>query len=277
MREIGKIAENLFEKIRSRFENVNLGDEKANTTTDPVEARFFNFSYVDKDGKNYGNIHVSIVDPDSLKIYFARNITDDLESDEQQDWYNWLREMRLFARRNMMTFDTRDITRSNLKIADVKQQSKADGSYTANEISMTESVISESMYGSRLNSYEDRGPVTIRVKHSDYIDPDKRGSRTRKIESIFLETHRGERFLLDHNNLHYARAMARHVSEGGILNDELGQHISGIMKEMAAMKNFVSGATRRQFEDVETGAMVESAVRHYEGQKNLLKISCIFY
>lgn len=271
MREIGKIAENLFEKIRSRFENVSLGDEKADTTTNPVEARFFNFSYIDKDGKNYGNIHVSIVDPDSLKIYFARNITDDLESDEQQDWYHWLREMRLFARRNMMTFDTRDITRSNLKIADVKQQSKADASYKADEISMTESVIRESMYGSRLNSYEDRGPVTIRVKHSDYIDPDKRGARARKIENIFLETHRGERFLLDHNNLHYARAMARHVSEGGILHDELGQHISGIMKEMAAMKNFVSGATRRQFEDVETGAMVESAVRHYEGQKNLLK------
>ena len=73
MREIGKIAENLFEKVRSRFESVSLGDEKANTTTDPVEARFFNFSYIDKDGKNYGNIHISIVDPASLKIYFARN------------------------------------------------------------------------------------------------------------------------------------------------------------------------------------------------------------
>ena len=73
MREIEKIAETVFEKIRSRFENVSLGDEKANSTSDPVKARFFNFDYVNKSGKNFGNIHVSIVDPDSLKIYYARN------------------------------------------------------------------------------------------------------------------------------------------------------------------------------------------------------------
>jgi hypothetical protein len=271
MREINKIAETIFEKIRSRFENVSLGDEKANTTSSPEDARFYNFNYVSKEGKNFGNVHISIVDPDSLKIYYARNITDELDDNEQQDWFEWLRSMRLFARRNMMSFDTRDISRSNLKVSDDKQQSRSDGTYAAKEISVAESVVNESMYGSRLNSYEDRGPVTIRVKHSDYIDPDKRGARARKIESIFLETHRGERFLLDYNNLHYARAQARHVSEGGSLHDDLGQHISGIMKEMASMKHFIHGAGRRQFEDTETGQMVESAIKHYESQKQLLR------
>lgn len=271
MREIEKIAETVFEKIRSRFENVSLGDEKANGTSTPGDARFFNFDYISRSGQNFGNVHVSIVDPDSVKIYYARNITDELDDEEQEDWFEWLRSMRMLAKRNMMTFDTRDISRSNLKISDVKQQSKADGTFRADEISVSESVISEGMYGSRLNSYEDRGPVTIRVKHSDYIDPDKRGSRARKIESIFLETHNGERFLLDYNNLHYARAQARHVSEGGMLHDEVGQHITGVMKEMAAMKHFISGASRRQFEDRETSSMVESAIKHYESQKNLLK------
>jgi hypothetical protein len=271
MREIEKIAETVFEKIRSRFENVSLGDEKANSTSDPVKARFFNFDYVNKLGKNFGNIHVSIVDPDSLKIYYAKNITNKLDDEEQTEWFEWLRSMRMLAKRNMMTFDTRDISRSNLKISDVKQQSKADGTYTANELAVSESVISEGMYGSRLNSYEDRGPVTIRVKHSDYIDPDKRGSRARKIESIFLETHKGERFLLDYNNLHYARAQARHISEGGMIHDDFGQYITGVMKEMAAMKHFITGASRRQFEDRETSSMVESAIKHYESQKSLLK------
>lgn len=273
MREIEKIAETLFDKIRSRFENVSLGDEKANTTSDPTQAKFFNFDYISKEtGKNFGNVHISIVDPDCLKIYYGQNITDELDQSEQDEWFAFLRGMREFARRNMLTFDTRDISRSNLKTQDVKQQSKADGTYDAEELTMTESVISEgSMYGSRINSYEDRGPVKIRVKHSDFIDPEKRGARARKIESIYLETHRGERFLLDYNNLHYARAQARHLSEGGQLHDDIGQHITGIMSEMAAMKHFVAGARRRQFEDRETQDMVGSALRHYEQQKNLLK------
>ena len=273
MREIEKIAEVLFDKVRSRFENVSLGDEKANSTTDPTLARFFNFDYVSKEtGKNFGNIHISIVDPDCLKIYYGQNITDELDQQEQDEWFAFLRGMREFARRNMITFDTRDISRSNLKTQDVKQQSKADGTYDADELTMTESVISEgSMYGTRINSYEDRGPVKIRVKHSDFIDPDKRGARARKIEDIYLETHRGERFLMPHKNLHGARAMARHLSEGGVMHDELGEHIIGIMSEMAAMKHFVNGARRRQFEDRETQDMVQSALKHYGQQKNLLK------
>jgi hypothetical protein len=265
MREIEKIAEILFEKIRSKFENVSLGDEKANATTDPTKAKFFNFDYISSAGENFGNVHVSIVDPDSVKIYYARNITDELDDDEQTEWYSWLRNIRKFARRNMMTFDTRDISRSNLKIQDVKQQSQSDATYTNDE------VISESMYGSRMTSYEDRGPVTIRVKHSDYIDPDKRGDRSRKIESIFLETHLGERFLLDYTNLHYARAQARHISEGGQLHDDMGQQITRIMTEMNAMKHFIHGAGRRQFEDRETQDMVQSALKHYRNQKALLK------
>jgi hypothetical protein len=273
MREIEKIAEVLFDKVRSRFENVSLGDEKANSTADPTAARFFNFDYVSKEtGKNFGNIHISIVDPDCLKIYYGQNITDKLDQQEQDEWFSFLRGMREFARRNMITFDTRDISRSTLKTQDVKQQSKADSTYTADELTMTESVISEgSMYGSRINSYEDRGPVKIRVKHSDFIDPEKRGARARKIQDIYLETHRGERFLMPHKNLHGARAMARHLSEGGQMHDELGEHINGIMSEMAAMKHFVNGARRRQFEDRETQDMVQSALKHYGQQKNLLK------
>jgi hypothetical protein len=172
----------------------------------------------------------------------------------------------------MITFDTRDISRSNLKTQDVKQQSKSDGTYTADELTMTESVISEgSMYGSRINSYEDRGPVRIRVKHMDFIDPEKRGSRARKIQDIYLETHRGERFLMPHKNLHGARAMAQHVASGGQMHDELGEHINSIVGEMAAMEHFIRGAGRRQFEDRETQDMVQSALKHYGQQKNLLK------
>lgn len=272
MIEIEKKAEKLFDKVRSRFETVSLGDEKANATDDPASARFFNFNYVSRGGKDFGNVHINIVDPDKLKVVYAQNLVSKLDSEEQDEWFDFLRNLREFARRNLMTFDARDITRDQLTLKSIKQQSKSDGTYDRDELTMTESVIIESsMYGSRINSYEDRGVVKIRVKHSDFIDPEKRGARARKIEDIYLETPRGERFLMPHKNLHGARAMAQHLACGGQMHDELGEHIVGIMSEMAAMKHFVNGARRRQFEDRETQDMVRSAIGHYEDRKNLLK------
>ena len=272
MIEIEKKAEKLFDKVRSRFETVSLGDEKANATDDPASARFFNFNYVSRGGKDFGNVHINIVDPDKLKVVYGQNLVSKLDSEEQDEWFDFLRNLREFARRNLMTFEARDITRDQLTLKSIKQQSKSDSTYDKDELTMTESVIVESsMYGSRINSYEDRGVVKIRVKHSDFIDPEKRGARARKIEDIYLETPRGERFLMPHKNLHGARAMAQHLACGGQMHDELGEHIVGIMSEMAAMKHFVNGARRRQFEDRETQDMVGSAIRHYEDRKNLLK------
>ena len=46
MREIEKIAEALFDKIRSRFENLQMGDEAGSVTLDPKDARFFDFDFV---------------------------------------------------------------------------------------------------------------------------------------------------------------------------------------------------------------------------------------
>jgi hypothetical protein len=55
------------------------------------------------------------------------------------------------------------------------------------------------------------------------------------------------------------------------MHDELGEHINSIVGEMAAMEHFIRGAGRRQFEDRETQDMVQSALKHYGQQKNLLK------
>ena len=113
MREINKIAEGLFEKIRDRFEDVSLGDDKAKATSDPEQARFFNFDYI-VDGENHGNITMSLIDERALKVYFSKNITDELSEHEKQHWYHFLKELREFAKRNLLSFEPRDITRSTL-------------------------------------------------------------------------------------------------------------------------------------------------------------------
>ena len=267
MRELDKIAENLFDKIRTRFENVNLGDENAKRTDKPENARFFNFDYIDSNGENYGNVTMSIVDEDGLKVYFSKNITDELSDEQQDGWFNFLKGVRKFAKANLLKFDVRDINKSNLDLRDIQQQSKADGTFQNSDVTVTESR----MWGTTRSSYQECGPARIIVRHSDNVDEEKRGARSRKIESIFIENMIGERRLLDTKNLHAARAMARHVSEGGAVDDDLGCGIMEMAREMSAMAHFVREAKRRQFEDAETGEMAKSAVERYGQLKDQLR------
>jgi hypothetical protein len=265
MREINKISESLFEKIRDRFEDVSLGDENAKATQNPENARFFNFDYV-VDGKSHGNITLSLIDEISLKVYFSKNISQELEGEERQKWYAFLKELREFAKRNILSFEPRDITRSTLKHRDVQQQSKADSTYTKDE------VIGEGrMYGTSRSSYENDGDVKLIVRHTGQVDPERRGDRSRKIRAIYVETAEGERFKLPHNNLRYARAMARHVSEGGTLMDDFGQHITRIAEECSKLRPFKNSMRRRTFEDQETQAMVEAAFEYHGLLNNTLK------
>jgi hypothetical protein len=149
MRELNKIAEDLFNKIRSRFENVSIGDEKAKSVVDPALARFFNFKYVTKDGHPHGNITISLIDESSLKIYFTQDIGKNLNPGQLDEWYQFLRGLRQFARRNLLSFDTRDINKSNLQVRDLQVASKTDGSYNVKEIGIAESNMFGNTIGNR--------------------------------------------------------------------------------------------------------------------------------
>ena len=265
-REIEKIAEDLFEKIRSRFENVSLGNESAKSTPNPEEARFFNFDYISKDGENFGNITISLIDENSLKIYFSRNISEKLDDIQRKEWYDFLQELRYFAKRNLLTFDTRDISRSNLHIKDLKQVSKSDSTLDVKDVTVTESR----MYGTPMTSFENVGSARIRVLHTESVNSEVRGSRARHINAIYVENDQGERFRMQHNKLSGARAMARHIAEGGMPYDEVGQHLNSMVQEMSELGRFVRSMRNRTFEDSTATGMVEAATSYYQGMHRQL-------
>jgi hypothetical protein len=88
---------------------------------------------------------------------------------------------------------------------------------------------------------------------------------------VFVETPVGERFLLDHTNLHGARAIANHLRHGGRFGDEGSDMINEMVKEMASMRHFVRSMRNRTFEDQETTGMVEAAIHRYTEVKDHLK------
>lgn len=262
MINIEKTSENLFDKIRSRFSGVTIGDESAKATVDPANARFFNFDFTAGD-KNFGNITISLLDLEGLKIYFDKEIDRDMLEHERHVWYDFLKNMRLFAKRNMLNFDVRDIAKSGLELKDLHTATKNTNIIGMNDIN---SAVTESkLYGTSRSSYQKLEDVKIIARHSKpIVDETIPGARSRNIQAFYIENSLGERARCpDGTTFNGARVYARHVKNGGTLHDDFGKHITKIISEMTSLKNFVRNVRGKTFEDVETASMIESAIDHY--------------
>ncbi len=109
------IATDLFYKVRSRFSGLKLGAETGEITINPEEARFFDFDYME--GKTpIGHVSISLAEPNSMKVYFSHGISEGMDEKQKVNWYGFLKELRQFAKRRLLSFDTRDIAKDNLPI-----------------------------------------------------------------------------------------------------------------------------------------------------------------
>ena len=257
MIEIERVAENLFDKIRSRFPEIRIGDESAKSTVDPTKARIFNFDF----SENFDNITISLVDENNLKIYYDMEAPRLLDPAEKSNWYKFLKNMRFFAQRNGLTYDVRDIAKDGLDKHDLKHINKDAEMIGKDEVNMTESRL----YGTKRSSYQKIGEVRIIVRHSKpIVDETNSRARGQNIMALYIENSLGERFRLpEGTTLNGARVYARHVKNGGDIHDDFGKHISKIISEMNALKLFVRNMRGRQFDDAETSSMVESAINYY--------------
>lgn len=265
--EIESIAEALFEKIRARFDKVSVGGEDTKSTTDPAKARFFNFNFTDKEGHSFGNVTISLIDEHSLKIYFGKNLSSDLNEEQKAEWYDFLRDMRMFAKRNLLSFDTRDISRSNLNLKDLKQIANTEAPATVNDVTMSESKL----YGSTKTSYEKIAPGTrLIIRHSSPVDETIHGARSRKIQSVYIEDAEGQRFKSPFTHLGGARALGRHIAHGGQVGDDFGNHIVELVQEMGKIRKFIQGSRNKTFEDTEANDMVGVAKDRYRTVHQIL-------
>ena len=228
MKSLDNIAEDLFNKIRGRFPSVTIGDEGGKVINDPLAARFFDFDFKEGD-RNIGKVSISVSE-ESLAVMYSNNFVENEDSVTKASWYNFLRELRSFAKKRLLSFDTRDITKSNLDKRDYKFLAQQQGG---------DAVMSESkLYGTSRISYQDIGTARINIKHTESVNQELPGGRAKKIGAIYIESSEGERFKYPYKHLSGARAMARHVAEGGKPFDDFGKHITSLSEEMYKLRKF---------------------------------------
>ncbi len=259
MKPIEKTANDLFQILRTRFSPLNVGDENAEVTVDPAQARFFSFMYKEGD-EELGPVSISIVNNRGLKVYYSNDMVENMQN--TQEWYALLKELRYFAKQNLLSFDARNIQKDQLDTRDFNFLKVNDGPYQEKDVEITESA----MFGTKRKSMQRFENATLIVNHKKSVDETVRGSRSRYIESIFIENN-GERFRFPVNYLNGARAMAVHVSEGGTPYDAIGQHIISTVTEMQNLAKFARMTKHHAMEDVDAADIRNRVVEAYNSIK----------
>jgi len=256
MKKLDQISADLFNKIRGRFENVTIGDENGKVTNVPEDARYFDFAYL-ADGVDLGKVSVALDAEQGLSVIVGRDLVQGQMEDVQDGWYNFLKELRVFAKKRMMKFEVRDINKSNLN--------KRDYEFLAQNRNGENTMAESKMYGNDRTSFQKVGKAKIAIKHSAPINVESASSRTGKIAKIFIETPEGEKFRFPYKHLAGARAMARHVAEGGHAYDDFGKYITSLSEEMHKIRKLntymgrsaVMAETLDQYSDILKGRVSE--------------------
>ena len=261
MSPIQIISQDVFDKVRSRFQNLEMGDETGAVTIDPTEARFFDFDFVNE-GANLGRVSISLNDTGSLKVYYSQGITENQEDMAKKMWYNFLREMRLFAMRRLLRFDTRDIAKDNLDKNDF--QYLATKSSKEQAMSMNESRWSPK--STKKTSRAVRGRTEVIVRHNEAVDELYAGARSqpKKIKAIFIQNQDGERYKYPFIHPAGAFAMAQHVDHGGVPHDTAGKAIMNMSEQIAQLQEFSRHVRSATLHDDATGIVQRTSQRLQE-------------
>lgn len=274
------IATDLFYKIRSRFRGLKLGDEAGSITINPEEARFFDFDYNEGD-KNIGHVSISLAEPNSMKVYFSNGITEGMDDPQKDNWYGFLKELRKFSKRRLLAFDTRDIAKDNLDQRDYAFLSQYSNPQADNDTIVKpvgESTMNEStLYGTKKQSFQKLEDTRLIIKHSKKLADDtemKPGDRSRNIAALFVENSQGERFKYPFIHLAGARAMQRHVANGGAPYDAIGESIIKMSEEIAQLKSFTGYVVRNDLMNSDTNSVVERSKSQLDAlRERIAKIS----
>jgi nicotinamide mononucleotide adenylyltransferase len=276
-----KNSQDLFNKIRSQFSNIRLGDENGAATADPSSAVFFEFEF-QEDADTFGSVSISLADGENMKVYYNRNLVNKIDEDSKDEWYAFLKELKDYAVEHQMGFDVRDITKNNLTKQDY--ENLADTNKTVNTDEMSEELaritklagvekapVAEGLTGTSKSSFENLNKTKLIIRHKGKVDETVPGARSRQIQSLYIENEDGERFKYPMTHLAGARAMMRHVANGGRPHDEFGQHIVSTSEDIAKLNSFSRYASNKDQLNDNAGDIIEQTKLKLENLRGYMK------
>ena len=235
-------------------------DPEVQKVPDPVDPdstpnTLLTFDFIGPSGHNYGTAVILL--GDSMEMFFGDNLGRTMEGDDKQAWYDFLYALRNIARRNMMTYDWKDLAKLKHNLRGQANISEA---------------IFESLSGNRTRSWSaPPNEVRMVIHHSRPLEENDK--RYRNIDKIFIETDEGERYRLPFRSLRGAKAMLEHVRQGGRPYDLRGNHIAEMVSELNVLSKFKRANHGKIFEGDMVNIMERTERYFTETKKTLDHIS----
>ena len=250
------IAEKIMRYIQGNGLSLKMFDsENGKSVSNPDDARFF---YIDEP-----NMMVSIDESSKeVKLHFGEGV--DIDKPKAEKIMNSLKNL---SREYMLDFDVRSFGKHiepknyAYKLDKNKEQTMSD-------------VFNEGMSkleGSSRTSRQTLENVRLIVKHRAPVNEEQRGARSRNISSIFVENAEGERFKYPFKHLNGARAMARHVSHGGVPSDMVGESIIELSTNLSKLKEFMNVVNKQSLVNENNRSVVLNVKRRMESIKESIK------
>jgi hypothetical protein len=126
------------------------------------------------------------------------------------------------------------------------------------------------MVGSTRTSYQPLDNVKIVVKHRKPVNEEIRGSRSRNIQAVYVQSD-AERYRMPVNNMAAARAMARHVQLGGSTQDQIAEHINNLATDYVKLSEFMRYVRNSKMINESNQEIVETAQQHLDYIRHTFK------
>jgi hypothetical protein len=253
---IDKIAEKTMKIIQGLGMQPKMFDSSnGKAVADPLKARYF---YVE-----VPNIMV-FIDGEKQELNVDLGEKTDLDDPQVKKLVDMMKET---ARSNLIDFNTKSfgkhIEPKNYAYK-IEQNKETEMSDVFNEgISPLE--------GSSRTSRQTLENARIIVKHRNPVNEESRGSRSRNISAIFIENGEGERFKYPFKHLNGARAMARHVANGGVPSDMVGEAIVEHSSNLSKLKEFMNVVNKQGLVNENNRSIVANVKQKMDSIKESIK------
>ena len=242
------VADKVYNLLKGMGYKTDVFNKEGETVGDPADAIRF---YVDDP-----NLLVTLnVPSEEIKFSVSEN-TDETDTLRSQ--------LSNLARSHLMSLDFRVFGKSLKPISDKINVEKEKEMESVTEASLGSS------YGSIKTSYQPLDFVKLVVKHTKPVNEEIRGARSRNISKIFIQTNE-ERFLFPSKNLQGARAMARHIYNGGTMHDTVAESIIQMCKDMRTLREFVNYVNKQGLVNEENSTYISLAKEHIDTIRTAFK------
>jgi len=243
------VAEKIFRILKGRGYSVQLFDaEDGNEIVDPQTARFF---YIQKP-----NLMVNLsIENNEIKLHKGPESIDEVAST--------VASLKKLAKDNLLDFDLREFGREikpknySFRLNNNMEQMKTEG-YSA-------------IAGTVKTSTQKLENAKLLIKHRSPVNEEIPGARSRNISALYIENGQGERFKYPFIHLNGARAMTRHVQNGGNLYDEVGQSIVNMSEQMSKIREVLNVMRRSPAIQEQGGSVYNSMLARQDRLRETIK------